>query len=410
MWEGGEGDCEKEEVSLRKHLVGLLASEDLDSIDHWDADNLVGSLIPHLKPVTWADVKAGSKVDEEYKVLVKLIARGFPMNKDVMEDNLKPFFRCRDKLRLVEEVVLYGDRILIPKALRSKVLEVLHSSHQGTTGMLLRAESSMFWPNMSRDIHEARNKCRTCDMTAPSQPSMPPVTPENPEYPFQHICSDYFDLAGKSYCVIVDRFSGWFNISPGKGGAVELIPIFTKLFQDMGVPESLTTDGGVAYMSHSFQDLLKQYQVRHRVSSVGFPHGNTRSEVAVKTAKRLLWTNIDNRGNLDTVAVSRALLQHRNTPDRDIGRSPAELLYGRKLRDFLPNVPDKYKWPSTNLLRREWSDIATWREKALARRCSKVHERLSEHTRDLPSLSIGDTVLVQNQLGNSPRRWNDEVL
>ena len=402
---GVRHDCEKEEVSLRKHLVGLLASEELDSIDHWDADNLVGSLIPHLKPVTWADVKASSKVDEEYKVLVKLIARGFPMNKDEMEDNLKPFFRCRDKLRLVEEVVLYGDRILIPRALRSKVLEVLHSSHQGTTGMLLRAESSMFWPNMSRDIHEARNKCRTCDMTAPSQPSMPPVTPENPEYPFQHICSDYFDLAGKSYCVIVDRFSGWFNISPGKGGAVELIPIFTKLFQDMGVPESLTTDGGVAYMSHSFQDLLKQYQVRHRVSSVGFPHGNTRSEVAVKTAKRLLRTNIDNRGNLDTVAVSRALLQHRNTPDRDIGRSPAELLYGRKLRDFLPNVPDKYKWPSTNLLRREWSDIATWREKALARRCSKVHERLSEHTRDLPSLSIGDTVLVQNQLGNSPRRW-----
>ena len=54
--------------------------------------------------------------------------------------------------------------------------------------------------------------------------------------------------------------------------------IFAQLFQDMGVPETLTTDGGRAYISGQFQDLLKQYQVEHRVSSVGFPHGNTRSE------------------------------------------------------------------------------------------------------------------------------------
>ena len=82
------------------------------------------------------------------------------------------------------------------------------------------------------------------------------------------------------------------------------------------------------------------------------------------------------------------------------------MLYGRKLRDFLPDVPDKYRWPSSDLIRKEWSDIANWREKALAKRCAKVHDKLSEHTRDLPPLSIGDAVLVQNQLGNSPRRWD----
>ena len=73
---------------------------------------------------------------------------------------------------------------------------------------------------------------------------MPPITPETPEYPFQHICSDYFELGGHSFCVIVDRFSGWFNISHGKGGAERIVPVFAKLFQDMGVPETLTTDGG----------------------------------------------------------------------------------------------------------------------------------------------------------------------
>ena len=34
-----------------------------------------------------------------------------------------------------------------------------------------------------------------------------------------------------------------------------------------------------------------------------------------------------------------------------------------------------------------------------------TEEKLSEHAKDLPPLSVGDAVLVQNQLGNNPRRW-----
>ena len=398
-------DCnEGSELGVRKHLVGLLATVESDS-EQIDEDFLVGSVQPTLKPVTWSDIKRAAVLDNNYQDLVRQVKQGFPQNKAELPEHLRPFWKKRDSLHLVENVVLHGDRIVIPEQNRNRILEVLHSSHQGTTGMLLRAESSMFWPNMAADIHKTRSQCRSCDIYAPSHPNMPPIKPEVPEYPFQHVCSDYFALHGQPFLVIVDRFSGWFNVYTGKGGSIELQGVFTKLFQDVGVPESLTTDGGTTYMSRGFQDLLQQYGVQHRVSSVGFPHGNTRSEVAVKSAKRLLRTNLDNRGNLDKVAVTRALLQYRNTPDRDIGLSPAEMLYGRKLKDFLPDAPDKYKLPSRQIMRNEWKEVSEWREKALARRCSKVNDTLSEHTRDLPPLSKGDNVLVQNQLGNSPKRW-----
>ena len=187
---------------------------------------------------------------------------------------------------------------------------------------------------------------------------------------------------------------------------MELVKIFSRLFQDMRVPESLMTDGGTTYMSGQLKKFLSGYGVAHRVSSVGFPHGNTRSEIAVKSAKRLLRSNINDRGDLDTVAITRAMLEHRNTPDRDIRLSPAVMLYGRSLKDFLPSKPDKLIRPQYDNLRKEWKDIAQWREKPLVKRGTKIMDKLNEHTNELSDLSVGDHVLIQNQLGNNPKLWS----
>jgi hypothetical protein len=64
---------------------------------------------------------------------------------------------------------------------------------------------------------------------------------------------------------------------------------------------------------------------------------NARAELGVKTVKRMLMDIVSAKGILDRAMVSRALLQLRNTPDRDSKLSPAKALYARELRDFLPS-------------------------------------------------------------------------
>ena len=78
--------------------------------------------------------------------------------------------------------------------------------------------------------------------------------------------------------------------------------------------------------------------MKHRVSSAYIPHGNTRAEVGVKSMKRLIRNNLGPGGSLDTDRFSQAIMEYRNTPDRDTGCSPAQVVFSRTIRDFIPMV------------------------------------------------------------------------
>ena len=144
---------------------------------------------------------------------------------------------------------------------------------------------------------------------------------------------------------------------------------------------------------------MEVYGIKHRVSSVANPHSNCRAELGVKTLKRMIRDNLTTLGDLDTAELTRALLQYKNTKDRDTGASPAELLLGRKLRDFIPA-------PTKRLLGQKWINLAKQREEALADRGARLKEKWSQNTKALPELKPGDKVIIQNQLGNRPRQWH----
>ena len=123
-----------------------------------------------------------------------------------------------------------------------------------------------------RDITATRQNCRTCDSIAPSQRQTHPVTPEIPTYPFELICSDYFDLGGSHYLITVDRFTNWVDVRRAKpqteeAGARGLIQACKETFMAFGVPVEMASDGGPEYTATEFRDFLQRWGVRQRISS-----------------------------------------------------------------------------------------------------------------------------------------------
>merc|ERR1712025_343857 len=143
---------------------------------------------------------------------------------------------------------------------------------------------------------------------------------------------------------------------------------------------------GPQFVSSQFQHFLKSWGIEHRTSSAYFPKSNLRSETAVKSAKRIVMDNSKLDGSPDWDRITRALMQHRNTPDTEFGLSPAQLVYGRPIRDFLPIRPGQFS-PSE-----VWIDCKEKRELAMREKGFKGAERWSEHARDLPPLAPGSKV------------------
>ena len=102
---------------------------------------------------------------------------------------------------------------------------------------------------------------------------------------------------------------------------------------------------------------LEKWNIKHTLSSVSHPQSNGRAELSVKTAKRLIRDNVRNNGSLNMDKLSAALLQYRNTPLQGIGLSPAQLLFHRDLKDFLPALPNNHA------LHCSWDELAKARER-----------------------------------------------
>ena len=307
--------------------------------------------------------------------------RAFSRIKEMVTD-------IRDELVIQDGLLFRGDRLVVPKALRKRMLQALHSSHQGIESTLRRARETIYWPNMKSDIKDFTSKCETCASYSTRQQKETLVSHDVPDRPWAKISTDLFDLDHKSYMVTVDYFSGFFEID--RLYDLKVSTVIRKLKTHMaryGIPDEVVSDSGSQFTSREFKNFAKEYGFNHVTTSPYHHQSNGRAESAVKEAKKILKKTTASKSD-----PYLALLAHRNTPQEGFGTSPAQRLFSRRTKTNLPT--------SSNLLKPSVAEDTLEKDKL---RKLKQKFYYDGSANDLPNLQKNDVVRMQ------PFRLNEKT-
>ena len=347
----------------------------------------------HIRHVQFSDTKItklqeATNADPELSALSEIVYQGWPDNQQMIPKLLRKYWSYRDELSIENGLIMKGQRIIIPKDQRPEILEKLHEAHQGIVKCQLRAKGCVFWHNINHDIEEMTKSCSVCQSHGKSQPPEPMKSHEIPSRPWQTVATDIFFLCENEYLLIADYYSKYTilrQIPKGHSNSSTVIRLLKNVFAEQGIPESLISDNGPHFNSQIFRDFSKSWNFTHTTSSPRYPQSNGFIERNIQTVKTTI-----KKAKQSNTDVQKALMILRATPIDHHLPSPAELLYGRKLRTTLPA-----KIENTTVDRHQIHQRFQMRQEI-----QKQHFNKNAHP--LPPLHTGQTVHIQDK---SNKKW-----
>ncbi|XP_042146269.1 uncharacterized protein K02A2.6-like [Ixodes scapularis] len=263
---------------------------------------------------------------------------GWPQGR--LPDEFKPFVRRQHELSEYRGCLLWGCRVIIPEQARDQVLELLHTTHPGIVRMKALARSTVWWPGIDQDIERKVRTCLPCQETRP-QPARARLHPwEFARNPWSRIHIDFAGpFQGKVFLLVVDAHSKWLEvIQIASMSSAAVCQRLRVLFATHGVPDTIVSDNGTAFVSQEFEEFLQRNQIRHVKVAPYHPSSNGQVERMVQETKQVLRRM---EGGDMATKWARFLLSQHNLPHSTTGKSPAELLMGRRLRTALDRLhPD----------------------------------------------------------------------
>ena len=341
-------------------------------------------------PVTSDEIASETRKDPILSRVYLFTTNGWD-TADVNDCRLQPFYRRRNELNIINGVLTYGTRVLIPEKYRDQVMEVLHEGHLGMVKMKSLARSYVYWPNIDQQIEQKCMGCHGCSSVR-KMPATAPLHPwEWPSHPWRRLHIDY---AGPylhcMFLVVVDAHSKWPEVVVMKNAtSTTTITALRNIFARFGIPDQIVSDNGSQFTSNEFEQFLKSNRIHHIKSAPYHPATNGLAERFVQTFKLAMKSakasETTLNGNLETF-----LMAYRNAPHSTTAASPASLLLGRPLRTRL------------DLL----NPTSVTHSKVLASQSKSMDQEFPK----LREFNVGDIVLVRDYRVGQTSKWQNATI
>ena len=342
-------------------------------------------------PLNWQEIKEISNKDPLIRKVIGLVKTGRWPQKMNREEELYPYFVRKLELTVEYECLMWGYRIVIPPSLRNEILDVLHSTHLGTTKMKGFARSFFWWPGLDKAIEEITDSCDTCLQFRINPPKSPLKSWPWPDRPWTRIHIDFLGpIETKHYLVVQDAHSKWIECYQcARTSSDVVIRCLLDCFSRFGAPRSLTSDGATCFTSLEFSSFLRKFGINHMMGAPFHAKTNGAGESAVKIIKYCIKKALQ-EGTKDLKgAINEYLFLYRSSVHSTTQQTPAKLMLGREIRTIFNQM-----LPSG--------------DEIVAQQQKKQQKNFDGKRRVI--ITEGDRVLARNYSGNSNKRWEKGVV
>ena len=327
-------------------------------------------------PVSAKDLARATRQDPLLAKIHGFIRDGWPPS---TTEEYQPFRDRQRELSTEGQIVLWGNRVIIPGKLRPAILEELHRNHPGITRMKGLARSYLWWPGLDKELEKYVRQCEACQAVRNS-PAPAPLHPWLwPTKPWRRIHVDFAGpFEGKTFLIVVDAHSKWPEVIPmSSTTTTQTVRELRQLFSQYGLPQQLVSDNGPQFSAEEFAAFCKMNGIKHIRCSPYHPSSNGLAERFVQTFKKAMKASRNEGMTLDQ-RLCGFLLRYRCTPHTTTDTPPCNLFLGRSLRTRL------------DLLRQAQEEIVLSRQ-------DKQKQDHDQHAKER-SLSVGQIVLAKNFL------------
>lgn len=300
-------------------------------------------------PIDFNMVQKETYIDKILQRVSRYISTGWPVK---IEENLKFFYRIRNELSIEQDCLLWNNRLIIPDSLRKTILNDLHLSHMGVVKMKSLARSYFWWPGLDKDIEKLCMSCENC-LIHKNNPNKAVLSSWPwPEEVWSRIHLDFMGpFLNKYFLIMVDAHSKWIEVFPMNSITSKVtIEVLRISFARFGLPRQIVTDNATTFTSDEFQTFLLRNNIKHCTSPPYQPSSNGLAENAVKSIKNSLKNALGSSKSLDlNRSLNNFLFDFRNTIHSTTGKSPASIMFGRKLRTRFDILLPESKCSDTDL-------------------------------------------------------------
>ena len=212
--------------------------------------------------------------DEVTKKVKEFCVEGWP-ERHQLASAVRPYWADRGKLTIVKGVLLKSTRLVIPSAMRLEIVDRVYEGHQGITKFRERANQSIWWPGMSKQIQDMTECCRVCNKNKKN--SVEPLIPTPfPDRPWQIIGLDFFKFKTVDFLIVFDYYSRYIELGAMNKNktASEVLRVLKTLFARYGIPETLRSDNGPPFDSADYLAFAMEWECKVVTSGPAFPKSN----------------------------------------------------------------------------------------------------------------------------------------